>query len=265
MQNQGNCYKNVWILSGTSDGPVIANKLLKLNYVVFASVVSFKAGSSYCKDPKLHIITGKLNDENAIIKFIKKNKIKLVVDATHPFALVISKNLDLACKEIAIPLIVFERKSLIKKYFNFNYISGLKDIENSDLKKKNILLAIGSRFLNDTASYYLNCGANVFTRVLPTHQSVSVALASCIRNSNIAILEPSRTRETFIEKKLCDFWHIDYVLCRESGSYSQKNWEDIVYGSKMQLFLVKRPKLKHYNSYLFFEYDSLIKHIREKY
>jgi len=46
MQNQGNCYKNVWILSGASDGPVIANRLLELNYSVFASVLTYKAGQA---------------------------------------------------------------------------------------------------------------------------------------------------------------------------------------------------------------------------
>ena len=86
MQNQKNCYENVWILSGTSDGPILVNKLLKLNFIVFVSVVTPKACDSYSKNPKLHIITGKLNDSLEIINFIKKNKIKFVVDATHPFA-----------------------------------------------------------------------------------------------------------------------------------------------------------------------------------
>ena len=47
MQNQENFYKNVWILSGTSDGPEIANRLLELNYSVFASVLTYKAGQAY--------------------------------------------------------------------------------------------------------------------------------------------------------------------------------------------------------------------------
>ena len=55
MQNKGNCYKNVWILSGTSDGPVIANRLLELNYSVFVSVLTYKAGQAYIENPKLHI------------------------------------------------------------------------------------------------------------------------------------------------------------------------------------------------------------------
>ncbi len=265
MQNQGNCYKNVWILSGTSDGPVIADRLLELNYSVFASVLTYKAGQAYIENPKLHIITGKLNNKDQIINFINKNKITCVVDATHPFAVIISKNLNNACKEINIPLLLFERKSLIKNTNNFFYIDDLKDINNVDIENKNILLAIGSRFINDTASYYMNCKANVFTRVLPTYESITKAFGSCIKKSNIAILEPSKNYKSTLEKKLCDFWEIDYVLCRESGSYSQKNWEGIVSGSKMKLFLVKRPKVKNDYCYSFDQYHNLINHIIKKY
>ena len=265
MQNQRNCYENVWILSGTSDGPVIAKMLLDRNYSVFASVVTYRAGKSYLKNPKLHIITGKLSGKDDIINFIKKNKIKFVVDATHPFALTISRNLNSACKEINTPLLVFERKSCIKKSNNLFYISSLKDIKKIDLEDKNILLAIGSRLLNETASYYLNCGANVFTRILPTHESISKAFGSCIKKSNIAILEPSKTKESILEKKLCDFWSIDYVLCRESGSYSQENWERIISESNMKLFLVKKPRLNYYYAHFFCQYDTLMDHINKEY
>ena len=265
MQNQKNCYVNVWILSGTADGPTLAKSLLKLNYVVFASVVTQRAGKSYSKNSKLHIITGELKNKNEIINFIKKNQIKFVIDATHPFALIISKNLNDACKEANTPLLIFERESSVSKSSNFNYISDLKDIKKQCLQNKSVLLAIGSRLLNNTASYYLKCGAKVYARVLPTHSSISSAFASCIKNSNIAILEPSRNNESILEKKLCDFWNIDYVICRESGSYSQKNWESIISNSHMKLFLVKRPKLQYEKTHIFFKHNRLIEYIKREF
>ena len=265
MHNSENCHENVWILSGTSDGPVIVNKLLKLNYVVFVSVVTHKATNSYVKNPKLHIITGKLNDSSEIINFIEKNKINYVIDATHPFALVISKNLNEACKKIKKPLLAFERKSEIKPFKNFCYLNSLKDINKEFLVNKNILLAIGSRLLNETATYYLECGANVFTRVIPTYESISSALSSCIKSSNIAILEPSKKKGNILERKLCDHWKIDYILCRDSGSYAQMNWEEIVNESDIKLFLVKRPNLKYKNPLTFFDYDKLINQITMRY
>ena len=101
MHNSENCHENVWILSGTSDGPVLVNKLLKLNYSVFVSVVTYKASRSYAKNSKLHIITGKLNDSSHIINFIEKNQINYVIDATHPFALIISENLSICATPTA--------------------------------------------------------------------------------------------------------------------------------------------------------------------
>ena len=111
----------------------------------------------------------------------------------------------------------------------------------------------------------MNCKANVFARVLPTYESITKAFGSCIKNSNIAILEPSKSGQGILEKQLCEYSNIDYVLCRESGSYSQKNWESIISGSKMKLFLVKRPKLKNDYSYSFNQYHNLINHIIKKY
>ena len=159
-------------------------------------------------------------------------------------------------------------------YMNFDQVefnetnlqkAKLMNTDFTKIKNKNILLAIGSRFLHETASYYKSCGANLFTRVLPTHESISKAFGSCIKNSNIAILEPSKKKESLLEKTLCDFWRIDYVLCRESGSYSQKNWERIIFGSNMKLFLVKRPELKYNNASVFYQYDTLVDHITRKY
>ena len=67
MQNQKKCYQNVWILSGTADGPILAERLIKLDYIVFISVVSYKAGNVYPLNSKLHIFTGILNNKKEII------------------------------------------------------------------------------------------------------------------------------------------------------------------------------------------------------
>ena len=111
----------------------------------------------------------------------------------------------------------------------------------------------------------MNFGANVFTRVLPTHESISKAFGSSIKKSNIAILQPSKNGEIVFEKFLCEFWDIDYVLCRQSGSYSQRNWERIISGSDRKLFLVKKPKFKYGNYSFFSNYDTLIEYIARKY
>ena len=90
-------------------------------------------------------------------------------------------------------------------------------------------------------------------------------LTTSPKRTNIAILEPSKIREDVLEKKLCEFWNIDYVLCRESGGYSQKNWEKIISQSNMKLYLVKRPKIKNEYSLFFDQHNNLIEHIKREY
>ena len=49
MQNSENCHENVWILSGTSDGPVIVNKLIKTKLCSICKRCHYKASKSYLK------------------------------------------------------------------------------------------------------------------------------------------------------------------------------------------------------------------------
>ena len=258
MQNQKKCYQNVWILSGTADGPIIAERLIKLDYVVFISVVSYKAGNVYPLNSKLHIFTGILNNKKEIKDFIFKHQINLIVDATHPFAINISKNLINACSNISLPIFRFER--VYKYKSNFEIISNFEGMTHESIKNKNILLAIGSRALSEVARFYSDLGANTFARIVATPQSISKGLSSCIQHSRLAILNPNNPKVNDIEYYLCKYWRIDYILCRESGGYSQIIWDEICLKSNIKLFLLKRPEIQS-NSLMFFQYDDLIKKI----
>ena len=256
MQNQKKCHQNVWILSGTADGPILAERLIKLDYVVFISVVSYKAGNVYPINSKLHIFTGILNNKKEIKDFILKHKINLIVDATHPFAINISKNLISTCNDICIPIFRYER--VYKNKSNAEIISNFEGINPEEIKNKNILLAIGSRALDQVASFYINLGANVFARIIATPYGISKGFSSCINHSKLAILNPSKSKKDNLEYYLCKYWSIDYILCRDSGGYSQIIWDEICLKSNTKLYLLRRPKVQT-SALIFSKYDDLIK------
>ncbi len=256
MQNSQKCHQNVWILSGTSDGPILAEQLLKLNYVVFVSVVSFKAGVIYSKNKKLHIFTGKISDLKEIKSFISINRIDYVVDATHPFALNISRMLKDACLVISKPLLRFERENNKSSKSNSDIIADFKSIKGVELQNRNLLLAIGSRNLNEVAKYYINLGVNVYARILATPQSIINGFASSVDNSHLAILNPRNNKENKLEQLICQYWKIDYILARDSSGYTQKCWEKICSTTHIKLFLLNRPRTLDYK-YIFSGYDDL--------
>jgi len=257
MQNQKKCYQNVWILSGTADGPILAERLIKLDYVVFISVVSYKAGNVYPLNSKLHIFTGILNNKKEIKDFILKHQINFIVDATHPFAINISNYLISACSDISIPILRFER--VYKYKSNVEIIYNFEGMINETIKNKNILLAIGSRALSKVARFYSDLGGNIFARILATPNGVSKGLSSCIDHSRLAILNPHNSKGN-LEYYLCKYWRIDYILCRDSGGYSQIIWDEICLKSNIKLYLLKRPEMQN-NSLMFSKYDDLIKKI----
>ena len=262
MQNQKKCYQNVWILSGTADGPILAERLIKLDYVVFISVVSYKAGNVYPSNSKLHIFTGILNNEKEIKDFIFKHQINIIVDATHPFAINISKSLISACSDISLPIFRFER--VYKYKSNVEIISNFEGISHEAIKNKNILLAIGSRALAKVAKFYSDLGANIFARTLATPHAISKGFSSGINHSRIAILNPNNNKGKNLEYYLCKYWCIDYILCRDSGGYSQIIWDEICFKSNIKLYLLKRPKIQS-NSLISSQYDDLISKIIQFY
>ena len=164
MHNYQIATKMFGSFSGTADGPILVDKLLKLNYVVFVSVISYRASQAYKENKKLHIFTGIISNEEEIKSFIKKNQIDRIIDATHPFALEISDKLVRASIQIPLPLIRFERNFDKRVDMNFKVISNLTGINDVNLHRKNLLLAIGSRYLDDTARFYKDLGANVFSQ-----------------------------------------------------------------------------------------------------
>jgi len=258
MQNQKKCYQNVWILSGTADGPILAERLIKLDYVVFISVVSYKAGNVYQLNSKLHIFTGKLKNEKEIKDFILKHQINLIIDATHPFAINISKYLISACNDISLPIFRFERVHQYKS--NVEIISNFEGIKHEAIRNKNILLAIGSRTLNNVARFYSDLGAKIFARILATPHSITKGFSSCINHSRLAILNPDNSKGSNLEYYLCKYWSIDYIICRDSGGYSQIIWDEICLNSNIKLYLLKRPDIQSY-SLIFSQYDDLIKKV----
>ena len=260
MQNQKKCHQNVWILSGTSDGPILAERLIKLDYVVFISVVSYKAGNVYPLNSKLHIFTGRLNNKKEIKDFILKHQINFIVDATHPFAVNISKNLISACSDISLPIFRYERVYQYKS--NVEIISDFEVMTHETIKNKNILLAIGSRALSEVAKLYTDLGANIFARILATPQGISIGFSSCINHSRLAILNPNNLKGNNLEYFLCKYWSIDYILCRDSGGYSQILWDEICLKSNIKLFLLQRPRVPT-DSLIFSQYDDLIQKITQ--
>ncbi len=245
MQSRKNRQRRVWLLGGTGEGPLVAGAFLEQGWQVAVSVVSSHASIPYLEMESVVILIGPLDGVEGIRELLKRpifspDAFDLVVDATHPFAIEISSNLIKACQELQQPLIRFERP--IEDSSGANVISESSHFSKFLIKGRNVLMAIGARYLSEAVVSARDAGANVFARVLPFPGSIRQALSSGIPESHLAILQPLQGSETGgYEYAICRRWGITDVLCRESGGKTQKFWTELCAKENIRLWLISRP------------------------
>ena len=252
------------MLTGTGEGYVFAKSLLKEGWKITVSVVSNRASIPYEKLNLEKILIGALISEEEIRNVIlnarsHENGFYCVVDLTHPFAINITRSITKVCKELDQPFIRYERT--IENISNAFLIEKFSDLKNYDLKNKSILLALGVRHLQEALLVARNSGANVYARVLANPESIRKILASSIKKSNFAILNPSVSSDGEIEKALIRKWNIAGVVCRQSGGRNEILWHRICSSMGINLLMLERPtKFKNINSVD--SYDKLIKRLK---
>jgi len=264
MDIRGKCQPHLWLLTGTGEGHVFAKSLLKEGWKITVSVVSNRASIPYEKLNLEKILIGALIYEEEIRNVIlnarsHENGFYCVVDLTHPFAINITRSITKVCKELDQPFIRYERT--IENISNAFLIEKFSDLKNYDLKNKSILLALGVRHLHEALLVAKKSGANVYARVLANPESIRKILASSIKKSNFAILNPSVSSDGEIEKALIRKWNIAGVVCRQSGGRNEILWHRICLSMGINLWMLERPtKFKHINSVD--SYDKLIKRLK---
>lgn len=88
----------MWIIGGTSEGVRLAKTLDPRTYIV--SVVTEESLEFLPEEAEVHI--GSMN-KNAMVDFIKDHDICAVIDMSHPFAKIVSKEGRGAAELCAIP------------------------------------------------------------------------------------------------------------------------------------------------------------------
>ena len=98
----------IFLTAGTQDGRQIAEKLLQHGYKVTASVVSDYGRILLSQEDNLTVIERML-DEQALQKQLTASAVKIFVDASHPYAVNISRTAMKVCDKLGIYYIRYER------------------------------------------------------------------------------------------------------------------------------------------------------------
>lgn len=138
----------LWIFGGTSEGRELAEFCVKNQINAHVSVTSEYGFELLPKSDLLHILTARL-DVFQMKKMFKKEKISLVIDATHPYAGEVSKNIYDACKACNIRHLraIRERAEIINEGIYFDDIHCVINFLNKN--SGNIFITVGSKNIAD--------------------------------------------------------------------------------------------------------------------
>lgn len=97
----------IWLIGGTSESRSIVRELTVLGYEVFVTTTT-NEGANLVKDCGVEIGIGRLSIEE-MKRLVVTRGIQLVVDASHPYATVVSQNALEVCTSQQLPYVRFER------------------------------------------------------------------------------------------------------------------------------------------------------------
>ena len=183
---------HVCIFGGTSEGRLLA-ELLCTSGIKADLYIATEYGQQFVKWLKnVNIHQKRLNKEQ-MIELFQKNSFDCIVDATHPFAKIVSQNAKEAAECCDIKYYRIVRKTAANEYCT--YFDHVEDIINYlNNTEGNILLTTGSKDL-DKFTKVTNYEKRIFVRILPMEDSLKRAIALGYSNKNIICMQGPFSRE----------------------------------------------------------------------
>ena len=234
----------LWVFSGTSDGNALANDLAEQGYPVVVSAATEYGGevaAQHCSG--VSVWAGHQGVE-AQRQALTQNQAKVIVDATHPYASLISEQLMGLSKSLNIPYLRYQRPSSFAANTGVECDSTEQAAEQAIKLGKRIFLTTGSK---DLAAFIRAPDAaerEWFVRVTPEPEFIQRAIDLGVPRSNICAMQGP-----FSEAFNTALWRdlkIDCVITKDSGDAGGFNAKvAAAQALNIPLLVIKRPKLEY--------------------
>lgn len=206
----------IGLISGTSEGKELLSNLNRYTDNILVSTAT-SYGGELLKDYKYKYLNTTPLDKENMIKLFKEKKVEVLIDASHPYALEVSKNAMEVCNCIGIEYIRFEREKIIEKFLGEEKISVVESYEDlySKLKyiKGNILNTTGSRNMDKIIK--LNLENRIIHRVLPSLKVIKECFDLGVELHNIIAIKGPITYD--LNRAFIREYNAKAILLKDSG------------------------------------------------
>lgn len=214
MKNNRN---NILLFAGTSEGRVLAEYLSKLGINTYVSVATEYGMESVEMIPDIHILAGRM-DQTAIQTFIASHEIHTVIDATHPYAQIVTENIKIACSASGVDYIRCLRESsskILEDQTGYVMVDSVAEaVEYLNHTKGNILIATGSKEIKRYTAIE-DFKERCYGRVLSTLEAIEESITHGFVGAHLIAMQGPFSEELNIA--MLQHTKAAYFVTKESG------------------------------------------------
>lgn len=202
------------VFAGTTEGRELVEFLAAQNVSVTACVATEYGETLLTPSDNLTISAGRL-DSDEMAELFRGEQFMLVIDATHPYASVVTENIAEACAAAGVEYLRLLRTGAEMP----EDAVFVKDIEEAVVYLNNtegkILLTTGSKELHKFADLR-DFAERVYARVLPMEESLRLCQASGVKSANILAMQGPFSVEMNTAILRCT--DAKYMVTKDSGT-----------------------------------------------
>ena len=206
----------ILVLAGTQDGREIAAGLREAGYEVIASVVS-EYGRELVAQSGVPVQAAAMNEQE-LQQFVIQHGIRLMIDATHPYAVNVSRNARQVAANLHIPCLRYERPdSALPIYAKLVLAPDMqRAAEMAVGLGKTVFLTTGSHSLPLFRAAAAGRDCRLIARVLPQPEVIADCIANGFSPADIIAAQGPFSQE--LNRELFRAYGADVMVTKNSGA-----------------------------------------------
>ena len=231
--------REVLVFGGTIEGRTLVEWLDRHGVPVVACSATEYGGSLLPAGERVTSLVERL-DAQGMADLMRSHDFACVIDATHPYAAVVSANVETAARECGLELVRIVRE--------FGQVEGAVEVPDVPAAaalvagtEGNVLLTTGSKDLETFVTAVPDFAERVYARILPVRESIDNALGLGIPASHIIAMQGPFSRE--LNEALIHELGIRTMVTKASGAsggFDEK--VQAAHACGVQLVVIGRPR-----------------------
>lgn len=206
--------KDIVLFGGTTEGKLLVEYMEQQEIASYVCVATeygkevLPAAMKCCE-----VLVGRMNREQ-MVDFFRWKKIRLVLDATHPYAVEVTQNITWACGKMGIHYIRIGRETTPEESGAVYVASAQEAADYLGRQEGNALLTTGSKELKYFRSV-TNYKQRFFARILPVEQAIRMAEGYGFRGEHLICGKGPFCVEQNV--RMIEECHAKYLVTKDTG------------------------------------------------